>query len=483
MKRILVVLLSLALLLACVPTPEQEFVVNKADGVLTERIAASPAEEKRFEAPAHVEKTVEANGFTVKIAAAVELPGGDRYPVAEVVPKSYDADWARDMLNRIADGKQLLIRESEAGANMTREGILREIQWLQEDITNLDEHYDTLSEAEKVEKRAELNEALEAWEAYYREAPENTDHMDADLSDAAYRATGKMSAEIDCGRTNRTHHSTIDASADGHVQFANMDDVLLFSRAYSPVEGPLRGVTMTEAEAVKTASAFLAKLGETELKPVLVLAADCPRGGDESHDEQAYAIWFTRPVEGMPGAYADSQQDVYGQYSQNGGDRAYSAPCGQEYAYFLVRDTGVNWFDWYNPSTVTRTVNENVLLVPFDTVLDAFKKQIRLEVFPALEEKRAISGVTISDTTLCIDRIALEIVRVRKQNTSETYLLLPVWTFYGTLVLHGENLQNLAFSRGWSVTETGEAVYAVPGACYLQINAIDGSVINPALGY
>lgn len=31
MKRVLVILLSLAMLLACVPTPEEEYVVNKGD--------------------------------------------------------------------------------------------------------------------------------------------------------------------------------------------------------------------------------------------------------------------------------------------------------------------------------------------------------------------------------------------------------------------------------------------------------------------
>ena len=41
MKRILLLLLTV-LLLACVPTPEQEYVVNKSDDVLEEKLHATP---------------------------------------------------------------------------------------------------------------------------------------------------------------------------------------------------------------------------------------------------------------------------------------------------------------------------------------------------------------------------------------------------------------------------------------------------------
>ena len=42
MKRIIVLCLLLALLLACVPTPEQEYVVNKGDSTVEDQINAAP---------------------------------------------------------------------------------------------------------------------------------------------------------------------------------------------------------------------------------------------------------------------------------------------------------------------------------------------------------------------------------------------------------------------------------------------------------
>ena len=46
MKRIIILCLILSLLLlACVPTPEEEFVVNKADGTLEDKLSSEPVAE------------------------------------------------------------------------------------------------------------------------------------------------------------------------------------------------------------------------------------------------------------------------------------------------------------------------------------------------------------------------------------------------------------------------------------------------------
>ena len=42
MKRIVILCLILSLLLACVPTPEEEFVVNKSDGTLEDKLSSEP---------------------------------------------------------------------------------------------------------------------------------------------------------------------------------------------------------------------------------------------------------------------------------------------------------------------------------------------------------------------------------------------------------------------------------------------------------
>lgn len=476
MKRTYLFLLAALLLCACVPTPEQEIIVSKADNVMNARIETVQKEPTPYAVPERVAEAFEGARFSVVIDAAPEVPAGP-CPVAEIVPRDFDADWARAMLRGMADGRALMPRETEGGAGMTREGIVREIQAVQNALAEMDEN--PPKDAEQV--RAALMEELAGWEAYYREAPESTDGLAADLSDAQYERTGRMCAEIDELRSGRTHHTALEANRCGRVTFEGVEERLLLTGprfGREPVAGPLKGVGMTESEAIETAKAFLARLGETGLEPVRIEALNCPLRDNPEDVEQAYKLYFTRPVEGVPTAYTWTLEDVYGVYSQNEGERAYAEPCDQEYAELIVRDTGVQSFEWNSPSTLLRTVNADVELVPFSTILETFRAHVVRTAYPEIEEQRR-DGVS---ATVKVERIALEMSRVRKQNAPGVFLMIPTWTFYGAIVLHGDLGAPLAV-WGYTADANGDAVYSVPGGALLQINAIDGTVIDQARGY
>ncbi|MBR3130766.1 MAG: hypothetical protein IKF65_09650, partial [Clostridia bacterium] len=83
MKRLISLLLIL-LLLACVPTPSEEVIVNKSDGSMVQAIAAPKAETARYDAPAHWEETVSMKNLKIKFDADVILPEGNVYPVQTV---------------------------------------------------------------------------------------------------------------------------------------------------------------------------------------------------------------------------------------------------------------------------------------------------------------------------------------------------------------------------------------------------------------
>lgn len=84
MKRLLTILLFLLLLIACVPTPDQEAVVNKADHSIKDTLAAPDAESYRYEAPSRWEETLEMKNLNIVIDADVVLPETDRYPVQTI---------------------------------------------------------------------------------------------------------------------------------------------------------------------------------------------------------------------------------------------------------------------------------------------------------------------------------------------------------------------------------------------------------------
>ena len=78
MKRMLPLLFAL-MLLACVPTPSEEAIVNKSDGSMVQAIAAPKAEAARYEAPAHWEETERLSGAD-RPAARIHTGGCDRSP-------------------------------------------------------------------------------------------------------------------------------------------------------------------------------------------------------------------------------------------------------------------------------------------------------------------------------------------------------------------------------------------------------------------
>lgn len=58
-------------------------------------------------------------------------------------------------------------------------------------------------------------------------------------------------------------------------------------------------------------------------------------------------------------------------------------------------------------------------------------------------------------------------------------MMVPTWTFFGKTILKYTEPQ----PGGYPLNENNEYTSEVPGYSYMIINAIDGSIINPVLGY
>ena len=99
-------------------------------------------------------------------------------------------------------------------------------------------------------------------------------------------------------------------------------------------------------------------------------------------------------------------------------------------------------------------------MLSFDEVMDIFRTMMPIRYASSYDDRLEI--FEISD-------IRLELVRVLEQNAQNSGLLVPVWCFYGTNHEEAKNDSN------WQDVETY--------SCWLMINAIDGSIIDPQKGY
>ena len=479
-KKVMSCLLAAALLVGCQPTPEEDVVVNKGDGALEEAIAAEALPPARYEAPETLRlDPFGTETFQVVVDAEVCVPDVERYPIVEVVLRTITADWARDMMYKMADGKTIHTYQNEVPT--TKEQIEGEITLLQQQLANPDAYLPAgADEQTRAAAEKEWRELLEAWETLYQEAPDTFEPREVDMSDAAFRTALEFRGAVESGKQRETYLSVTAwyGGPGGNVEYNNLVDVgMPFHFDMDSDLTDLNDVTISAEEAVQIGLDFLAQLGETDFAPALIVAGYCdPRSSENIKPmeewPQCYQIQFTRSVAGVPATYREGHYDAL--LTAVDEKERYAPDYPQESIEMDIRDSGVNYMNWSTPSELGRTLNENVALMPFEQVVERFCDQILYSATPAVEETDSVIK-----KTLYIDRIELGMVRALQRGSVEEWVMVPAWTFFGRTVLQYAGPE----PGGYPLNENNEYVSEMPGYSYLILNAVDGSVYDPAVGY
>ena len=104
--------------------------------------------------------------------------------------------------------------------------------------------------------------------------------------------------------------------------------------------------------------------------------------------------------------------------------------------------------------------NENVETMDFEEIYQTFKKQAQAQF-----TESAFLDLDATETgkiQIEISEITEGLFRIKEKSNTEDFLMIPAWSFSGTLRVDGED---------WGKQQ------------FLMINGIDGSVINTSLGY
>ena len=179
-----------------------------------------------------------------------------------------------------------------------------------------------------------------------------------------------------------------------------------------------------------------------------------------------YTLECLRMVDGVPCA-ADS-----GVSTGERPDR-YAPQWPYETMSIFITNDGIQCVIWSSPIEVTDTVVEQAKLLPFEDVMDIFKKMTPIIYTPNTQnEAGQFMDNLIEQYGITVEEIRLELRRVREQNSVTDGLLIPVWSFYG---------------NQWQTKKDGSEpeITGTEGSqtCLLTINAVDGSIIDLAKGY
>ncbi len=163
-------------------------------------------------------------------------------------------------------------------------------------------------------------------------------------------------------------------------------------------------------------------------------------------EHQAYVVRFLRQVAGVP---------VEG-YSGSGQVRVDDAGYGPEWHYEVlevaVNDEGISSVEWIAPLFVEESITDRAALLPFEEVRGIFERMLPIVY--------ANYGVD-KDWEIEIDHVRLCLWRIFDRDSFTRGILTPVWCFYGQV-------------NGYSDTMFQPL---------LILNAVDGSIIDPHIGY
>lgn len=221
------------------------------------------------------------------------------------------------------------------------------------------------------------------------------------------------------------------------------------------------GISLEEAE--KLADEKAAALGFSDMVPVSWEYAVKCRTGEypemegfslENGNRAGYLLHYARCIDGVPVTYTIEDGGAYEDIEGTVETWSY------EKLDFYVAEEGIDRIEFQNQYDIGEIQTENVKLLPFSEIVKIYEKMMQIQNADVLNYE--------DSRTYHIDRIVFGYSRIYEPSTdSGQGILVPVWDFFGSFEVTGREY-------------TG---YTEPNQSFLTINAVDGSVVNRALGY
>ena len=292
MKRIMVLLFCLALLIACVPTPEEDFVANKAEGRLEGLIEEDAVEvyapssesrslKSRLGAPETLQEELTGKvwGGTmhVNIDAAVEVPDIGAVPVCTIGKKRFSAEEKERFVKSVlGDGpyyefNRSIFERDDLKHDIERYQILIENIWSSPNGTQEEkERWVKDMEAERNQfvralQKLEVDETMHPWSGSFSD--ESISVATVSNDDVHVHDTGLISYAL----------SGVDLSDSSHRRHAIRTDA--------------------ERQAAETATAYLAERFDTVLVPMSISRLEDLDGWDGRRYDQSVSTYY---VEFLP---------------------------------------------------------------------------------------------------------------------------------------------------------------------------------------
>lgn len=435
MKRVILLLLSLTLLLACVPTPDIEAVVNRTDDALEKAVLTPAAAPYRFDAPSRWEETFDAHGREVRIETDIEVPTAEQFPILTVRQLSLTEDTVTAFVQAFVPG-DWRIRENEYSRAE-----------LQEDLKHAADGVYRVVDGHEFWEPDEAE--MQRLQALIEQAPlEDTFvPLSADRLTFPIKTVPLTDSEGTVwylfAKSGPYSRMTLNRHRDGIVQTEN---IVLQGEAI-PNESPhaLTNLHITEADAIAQGDALIAALGRTDFCAAQVQKAREVQSYTHAEYSEGYQLVYVRTLSGtVPCFYGDSKNPSFLNIDEE--TETFAPSWQQETVRMYITEDGVQSIAWSSPKETVTVANENVQLLSFNEIQYRIKKLLEYSV-----------GTGDENAPVLVRRIVLTTSIAQMPDQGEEAFYVPTWAVFLTTE------QELSLNLDIRV---------------LLFNAIDGSYIH-----
>lgn len=420
MKRIIPLLLCL-FLLACVRTPDQETVVNKADHSIKDTLAAPDAEAYRFEAPERWEETIEMKNLNIVIDADVVLPETDRYPLQTIKRHTFTAEDVLTLLNACFTGP-FTLRENRYSMTELEEDIRFELRGNAVDWDDETGEVTWEPLTEDTERLAELREMITQCPAEDTFVPFEPDILSFRNEPYVIR-TGDGTILYLSFRNSAIQILT---ARNGQVQ--DEHTVWIGGFIGEPWHKTLDHITISEAAATETGNAVLDRAGLSRQFGVgLTEKGRIARAIVEDPYYQVLSEGYILRISRNGGGYVPFPQGG-GIYMEDQSSALFEMPTEESYAQkwsqdwieLYISESGIGYVGWFDPNEFVAEASENVQLMSFSEIQSHIRDDLRYSYAWTDEDSRGI-------TELHVSKIILSCAIERIPNDPDEAALVPAW--------------------------------------------------------
>ncbi len=494
MKRLFILLLATLMFAACLPTPEQEYVINKGDDVVEQKINATPK-------PAEASVTVQPNEDTSEVPSEPSDAPAEK----QVFPDRWDEDAQKvnekisiaahaDVLQR-ADGRYPVYRTkdepmTEAEAIKLVTALLPKpteayvYETTKEDWKNmLQDYLDMVAE-----QQAWVDAGKPDWgdrdETVFtsEEIEEQTNWYMEQIKNAPDKLETKPVSDYSGLKANTRIIYTLESGDKAFVQLYNGGVTVSKSctgfgyvyydyyyeeekRFGEPNAKLWKDVTLSREDAEATLQKEMERLGVTDYDVMTAEAAnlfDAPENGKTTYVSGGWVFTLRRSFGGYPSVDVPYEPSQFLSYS-TGSEFVANKHISPEQIEVFIDENGIRHFGFYHRKSVVGLENPNVELLPFERVQELAKNALAA----------CIPADRLGDRTLDIEiyRMLLTTYTLHVKN-SEEYYEMPCWVIFFD-GMHGMDSEARERERN-NKNLMQEA---------LVLNAIDGSIVHTDYGY